>query len=306
MRHTQLHALVVRDLINQTKTSAGAELLHSRHGLNETARAWRAAILRDQDNEKSNSTILTTRKNSIGRGCPQRPHIVLTASEHHDRDQAQITDAARGCLTAKRTSRSTTLCGRTIISTIRKLMASRWHQNHQWSGEGESRNLSIASGARRRCWRTRDMGAGNAGRRTVKLADGARSIQHMMATSFWHRGRHADVGAAVYEMLFGRLPEFFCQRGRAACAVEHPETPRHQLLDGWRQKRFCEQLAEMQRDRRRKAAICPMCSLYVAFAAEPKTRTERADFARRRWLVRDFGEKQRAFITPVLGSVKRQ
>ena len=44
----------------------------------------------------------------------------------------------------------------------------------------------------------------------IKLADGKeRTIQHMMATTFWSVGRQAHVSGAVHQRLFGDLPELF-------------------------------------------------------------------------------------------------
>ena len=144
---TQLHALVVRDLINQTKTSK-----EPNYCVRVTANdgALGEQHLRDfQDNEKIHPDDPDHLAKTLdGRGCPQRPqHRADAASEHHDRVQSRSSDAARGCLTAKRISRSTTLCGRIIISTIRNGTASRWHQNHRRFIKCESRNLS---GQRRR------------------------------------------------------------------------------------------------------------------------------------------------------------
>ena len=51
----------------------------------------------------------------------------------------------------------------------------------------------------------------------VKLADGkSRSIQHMMATSFWHPDGTPMSAAQFMEALFGKLPEFF--RDKMNCA----------------------------------------------------------------------------------------
>src|SRR5207249_206445 len=47
-------------------------------------------------------------------------------------------------------------------------------------------------------------------RARVKLADGkARSIQHMMCTTFWHPDGTPMSAQQFMELLFGKLPEFF-------------------------------------------------------------------------------------------------
>jgi type I restriction enzyme R subunit len=44
----------------------------------------------------------------------------------------------------------------------------------------------------------------------VKLADGkARTIQHMMSTTFWHPDGTPMSAQQFMEALFGKLPEFF-------------------------------------------------------------------------------------------------
>ncbi len=47
-------------------------------------------------------------------------------------------------------------------------------------------------------------------RAKVKLADGKeRTIQHMMATTFWHPDGTPMSAQQFMEQLFGKLPEFF-------------------------------------------------------------------------------------------------
>ena len=56
----------------------------------------------------------------------------------------------------------------------------------------------------------------------VKLADGKeRTIQHMVATTFWHPDGTPVSAQQFLEILFGKLPEFFKNR-RTARVVECP------------------------------------------------------------------------------------
>lgn len=91
-----------------------------------------------------------------------------------------------------------------------------------------------------------------------------------------------------------------------SCALWSAPETRRQLLDGLAEKGFSrEQLAEMQRViGAEKSDLFDVLS-YIAFAAEPKTRAERAEFARAA-VARDFGEKQQAFINFVLDQYETQ
>ena len=83
-----------------------------------------------------------------------------------------------------------------------------------------------------------------------------------------------------------------------------PPKPAANCLMGWQKKVCREQLAEMQRViGAEKSDLFDVLS-YIAFAAEPKTRAERAEFARAA-VARDFGEKQ-AFINFVLDQYETQ
>src|SRR4029077_2727533 len=82
----------------------------------------------------------------------------------------------------------------------------------------------------------------------VKLADGKeRSIQHMMATTFWHPDGTPMSAQQFMEMLFGRLPEFFKNENELRSLWSAPDT-RAKLLAGLAEKGFGrEQMAEMQK-----------------------------------------------------------
>ncbi|MGH7248410.1 MAG: type I restriction-modification enzyme R subunit C-terminal domain-containing protein, partial [Pseudomonadota bacterium] len=82
----------------------------------------------------------------------------------------------------------------------------------------------------------------------VKLADGkARTIQHMMATSFWHPDGTPMSAPQFMEMLFGKLPEFFKNEAELRALWSAPDT-RAKLLQGLAEKGFGrEQMAAMQK-----------------------------------------------------------
>jgi type I restriction enzyme R subunit len=66
----------------------------------------------------------------------------------------------------------------------------------------------------------------------VKLADGKeRTLQHIMATTFWHPDGTPMSARQFMEALFGKLPEFFADEENCAL-VERSRIPAGKLLEG--------------------------------------------------------------------------
>ncbi|AMV35110.1 hypothetical protein VN12_23490 [Pirellula sp. SH-Sr6A] len=135
---------------------------------------------------------------------------------------------------------------------------------------------------------------------TVKLADGkARSIQHMMVTSFWHPDGTPMSAQQFMEQLFGKLPEFFKDESELRAIWSVPDT-RAKLLDGLSEKGFGNaQMAEMQRIIDAEKSDLFDVLAYVAYALPTKTREERANQARLE-INANFNAKQQAFLDFVL------
>lgn len=138
-------------------------------------------------------------------------------------------------------------------------------------------------------------------RARIKLSDGKeRTIQHMVATSFWHPDGTPMSAAQFMEALFGRLPEFFQDEDELRRIWSVPDT-RRRLLDGLAEKGFGkEQLADMQ-----KIIDAEKCDIFdvlahVAYADVPLTREERAVRAKIS-IQQRFNSKQQAFLDFVLG-----
>ncbi len=75
-------------------------------------------------------------------------------------------------------------------------------------------------------------------RAKVSLADGkARTIQHMVCTTFWHPDGTPMSALQFMEMLFGRLPEFFKDEDELRSLWSAPDT-RKKLLQGLAEKGF--------------------------------------------------------------------
>jgi type I restriction enzyme R subunit len=136
---------------------------------------------------------------------------------------------------------------------------------------------------------------------TVKLADGKeRSIQHMVATAFWHPDGTPMSAQQFMESLFGELPEFFKDETELRALWSVPDT-RKKLLQGLAEKGFGhEQLTEMQRIINAEKSDLFDVLAYVAYALPPLTREERA--ARAKVAINGhFSSKQQAFLEFVLG-----
>jgi len=134
----------------------------------------------------------------------------------------------------------------------------------------------------------------------VKLADGkARTIQHMMCTTFWHHDGTPMSAQQFMELLFGKLPDFFKDEPELRTIWSSPDT-RKKLLQGLAEKGFGrDQLAEMQRiiDAEKSDLFDVLAN--VAYAMPPLTRAERA--ARAKSVIStQFNTKQQAFLDFVL------
>ena len=139
----------------------------------------------------------------------------------------------------------------------------------------------------------------------VKLADGkARTIQHMMCTTFWHPDGTPMSAQQFMEMLFGKLPEFFKDENELRALWSAPET-RKKLLQGLAEKGFGgEQLAEMQKIIDAEKSDLFDVLAHVAYAFAPVTREDRAARAKVDISV-NFNRKQQAFLDFVLSHYVR-
>jgi type I restriction enzyme R subunit len=134
----------------------------------------------------------------------------------------------------------------------------------------------------------------------IKLADGkARSIQHMMVTSFWHPDGTPISAQQFMEMLFGKLPEFFKSEDELRAIWSAPDT-RLKLLQGLAEKGFAkDQLAEMQKLIDAEKSDLFDVLAHVAYALPTLTREERATRAKA-IIDASFNPRQRTFLDFVL------
>jgi type I restriction enzyme R subunit len=286
---TQDHALAVRDLINQTNTSKDPSYCQ-RVTANDGALGEQH--LRDfQDNEKTIPTILTTsQKLSTGVDARNIRNIVLMRNINTMIEFKQII------------GRGTRLYDGKDYFTIYDFVKAYHHfSDPEWDGEpqeAEPKEQPKSSGPL-----IQPVEPEPPSRRPkikVKLADGkARTIQHMMVTSFWHPDGTPISAQQFMEMLFGKLPGFFKDENELRTLWSAPDT-RTKLLLGLAEKGFgAEQMAEMQKIIGAEKSDLFDVLAYVAYALPTLTREERATKAKVVISTR-FNTKQQVFLDFVL------
>jgi type I restriction enzyme, R subunit len=290
---TQDHALAVRDLISQMKTSKDPNYCQ-RVTANDGALGEQH--LRDfQDNEKTIPTILTTsQKLSTGVDARNIRNIVLLRTVSSMIEFKQII------------GRGTRLYDGKDYFTIYDFVKAHHHfSDPEWDGEPiepepkEPKTAPPIGGPPE----PPKPGPGPTPRPQkikVKLADGkARTIQHMVMTTFWHPDGTPMSAQQFLEMLFGKLPEFFKNEAELRAIWSAPDT-RAKLLQGLAEKGFGkDQLAEMQRIIDAEKSDLFDVLAHVAYALQPLTREDRASKARQA-IGTHFNTKQQAFLDFVL------
>ena len=295
---TQAHALAVRDLINQIKTSTNP-LYCVRVTANDGALGDQH--LRDfQDNEKTIPTILTTsQKLSTGVDARNVRNIVLMRPINSMIEFKQII------------GRGPRLYDGKDYFTIFDFVKAHHHFNDpEWDGEPLEPDPPGVTETGTKPVTPRDYPLPPPEPRpakiVVKLADGkARTIQSMTATSFWSADGRPMSAAQFLEALFGALPGFFADEDELRRLWSAPDT-RKALLIGLADKGFeRDSLAEMQRVVEAENSDLFDVLAYVAFASDPLTRAERATAARSA-TVTEFTDKQQAFVDFVLAQYVAQ
>ncbi len=291
---TQDHALAVRDLVNQMKSNPDPN--YCQRVTAKDAALGEQHLREFQDNEKTIPSILTTsQKLSTGVDARNIRNIVLMRPINSMIEFKQII------------GRGTRLYDGKDYFTIYDFVKAHHHFNDpEWDGEPiepeattEGRLHSPAPPSENLA---RETSPEYEKRRKiiVKLADGkARTIQHMMVTTFWHPDGTPMSAQQFLEMLFGKLPEFFQNEAELRVLWSLPDT-RAQLLQGLAEKGFgLEQMAEMQRIIDAENSDLFDVLAHVAYALPPLTRLERADKAKVE-ISTHFNSKQQVFLDFVL------
>jgi len=318
---TQIHALAVRDLINQTKTSSEPNYC-ARVTAND-GEIGEQALRAFQDNEKIIPTILTTsRKLSTGVDARNVRNIVLMRPVKTMIEFKQIV------------GRGTRLYDGKDYFTVFDFVKAYEHFNDpEWDGE------PVDPEACKRCGNTpctcRSPGPCEVcGQRPcdcdkepplpckkcgempcvckkrkkvkIKLADGKeRTIKHMMQTTFWSPDGKPMSAQQFIEKLFGELPELFKDEDELRLLWSRPET-RKSLLEGLADKGFTEtELNEVRYLIDAEKSDLYDVLAYVAYLSSPITRAERVEASKNVIFTKYVGKEQ-VFLDFVLAEYVKE
>ena len=134
----------------------------------------------------------------------------------------------------------------------------------------------------------------------IKLADGKeRTIQHMMATTFWSPDGKPMSAAQFIEKLFGELPALFKSEEELRELWSKPDT-RKTLIEALAEKGYGdEQIAEIKKIVDAEKSDVFDVLAYIAFAMPPITRVKRVDTHREK-IFQGYDELLQHFIEFVL------
>ena len=298
---TQLHALGVRDLINQTKKSAEPE-----YCVRVTADDGKIGDqhLRDfQDNEKTVPTVLTTsQKLSTGVDARNVRNIVLMRPVNSMIEFKQII------------GRGTRLYEGKDYFTIYDFVKAHHHFNDaEWDGEPvEPEPGDVVPYTRGAPDPTRGTGLRDntdVERPTVlkiKFADGKqRTLQSMVSTTFWSADGKPMSAVQFLESLFGVLPALFSSQEQLRTLWSVPET-RTALLGQLSDAGFGrEALSEMQAVVSAEDSDLYDLLAFVAYATPMVGRAVRAAQATKK-AGAGLTDAQQAFVAFVLDHYVRE
>ena len=296
---TQAHAALVRDLINQMKTSSDPN--YCVRVTAEDGALGEQWLRTFQDNEKTIPTILTTsQKLSTGVDARNVRNIVLMRPIGTMIEFKQII------------GRGTRLFEGKDYFTIYDFVKAYEHFNDsEWDGEPEEqvterRDARLEIGEREGEPYVSEPAGERPRQIKIRLADGKeRLIQHMMATSYWSPDGKPISGNQMIEKLFGELPRFFKDEDELRRLWSKPDT-RKALLDGLAEKGFAgEQLLEISRLINAEKSDLYDVLAYIAYAKLPITRSERVE-SRREDILRRYDPKLQAFLDFVLAQYVKQ
>ena len=308
----QNHALLVRDLINQIKTSKDP-------GYCQRVTADDGKLgdqhLRDfQDNDLTIPTILTTsQKLSTGVDARNIRNIVLLRPVTNMIEFKQII------------GRGTRLFDNKDYFTIYDFVkAHHRFSDNDWDGDPIEPEICSKCGtqpcicetklpkpcalcdkspcecAKEPCSKCAQLPCICRKKIKVKLADNKeRTIQSMSVTSFWHPDGTPMSSQQFMETLFGKLPEFFKNEEELRELWSQPDT-RAKLLQGLAEKGFGrDQLEEMQKVINAEKSDLFDVLAHVAYALPALSRKDRATNAKVE-IANHFNNKQREFLNFVL------
>ena len=290
---TQEHAGIVRDLINQAKTSTNPNYC-VRVTANDGAigEQWLRTF---QDNDKTIPTVLTTsQKLSTGVDARNVRNIVLLRPINSMIEFKQII------------GRGTRLYDGKDYFTILDFVKAYEHFNDpEWDGEplepeppGQPRPAPPGPGPDPKD--PPEPPAEPKEKLVIKLADGKeRTLQHISGTTFWDASGKPISAQQFIEQFFGRLPELFRDEDELRRIWSDPDT-RKALIDGLAERGFAgEQLAQIRRMIDAEASDLFDVLRYIAFTTAPLKRSERVA-ARRSDILSQQDDAKAEFLDFVL------
>jgi type I restriction enzyme, R subunit len=318
---SQKHALMVRDFINQHKTSTDPNYcVRVAADDGEDGERWLRVF---QDNENTIPTILTTsQKLSTGVDALNIRNIVLMRPINSMIEFKQII------------GRGTRLFdGKDYFTVYDFVKAHERFEDPGWDGPPiEPEPCKRCGEIPCACERTPPEPCPNCGERPcvcevtpecpecglypcvcekkekieVRLADGkARTIQYMAATAFYDPAGNVISAAQFLERLYGELPRLFKDEDQLREIWSKPDT-RKRLLTGLEEAGFGQdQLDEIRRLVDAVDSDLYDVLAYIRFAAEPITREQRV-IDREEKINEGYNNKQREFLSFVLGHYVEQ
>ncbi len=289
---TQAHAGLVRDLINQVKTSAKPDYcvrVTANDGL-----LGEQFLRTFQDNDKTIPTILTTsQKLSTGVDARNIRNIVLLRPINSMIEFKQII------------GRGTRLFdGKDYFTILDFVKAYEHFSDPEWDGEPLEPEPPRVPGPGpdepTEPPPPPDEPPPKREMVVIKLADGKeRRFQHISATSFWGPDGKPMSAAQFVQSLFGVLPQLFNDEDELRRLWSAPET-RKRLLDGLEERGFSrDQLNSIRSVIDAEASDLFDVLAYVAYVRPPETREERVAL-RRSAILNGLSESQRGFLDFVL------
>jgi len=288
---TQAHAGLIRDLINQAKTSGNPNYC-VRVTANDGAMGeqWLRTF---QDNDKTIPTVLTTsQKLSTGVDARNVRNIVLLRPINSMIEFKQIV------------GRGTRLFEGKDYFTIYDFVKAYEHfSDPEWDGEplepeppGEPREPGEPLP------KPEPPDGPDEPKQTlvIKLADGKeRTIQHISGTTFWDATGKPISAQQFIEQLFGKLPELFRDEDQLRRIWSDPDT-RKALVEGLAERGFAgEQLQQIRRMIDAEASDLFDVLRYIAFTKAPLKRAERVE-AHRSDILSSCDAKHAEFLDFVL------
>ncbi|MBI5219565.1 MAG: DEAD/DEAH box helicase family protein [Bacteroidia bacterium] len=289
---SQLHALAIRDLVNQFADSKNPNYCHRVTA--DDGKLGEQHLSEFQDNEKIIPTILTTsQKLSTGVDTPEVKNIVLLRPVKQLIEFKQII------------GRGTRLYDGKDYFTIYDFVKAHYNfSDPEWDGEPLEPEMPTVKNPKPYSdpvdpGKTVEESDSPKKMIKVKLPDGkVREFQHIVKTSFWSPDGKPISAEEFLQNLFGTLPEFFKNEDELRKIWSKPDT-RKKLLVELNEKGISKsQLNDLQKMIHAEKSDLFDVLAYVAFSSIPLERSARAEKVKIHF--NNYDSKQQIFLDFVL------